>query len=112
MFGGNDFRRPPGPNAELYKLDMSSNEFYWKKVENAGKLPEPRSHHTTILYKNKIILFGGFRSSSIRYQDVWILDTTNDEWSQPLIGVTETKADGEVVFKKNWPDGKSWTISR
>lgn len=108
MFGGNDFRRPPGPNSELYKLDIASSEFYWKKVENSGKVPEPRSHHTTVLFGTKIILFGGFRSSSIRYQDVWILDTTNDEWSQPLIGVTETRSDGEVVFKKNWPDGSSY----
>ena len=104
LFGGNDFRRPPGPNNELYKLDLSSSELYWSKVENSGRWPEPRSHHTMVLYGNKIILFGGFRSSSIRYNDIWILDTTNDEWSQPIVGITETKSDGEVVFKKNWPD--------
>jgi len=106
LFGGNDFRRPPGPNNELYKVDMSSTEFYWTKIENNnGRAPEPRSHSTMVVYKNtKIILFGGFRSSSIRYNDVWILDTTNDEWSQPHAGVTETKPDGEVVYKRSWPD--------
>ena len=32
VFGGNDFRKPPGPNNELYKLDMSqANEFFWQK---------------------------------------------------------------------------------
>ncbi|RYG67120.1 hypothetical protein EON64_08180, partial [archaeon] len=104
LFGGNDLRRPPGPNNDLYKLDMSSTEFYWSKVESPGRCPEPRSHHTTVVYGNKIILFGGFRSSSVRYNDVWILDTTNDEWSQPHVGITETKSDGEVVFKRLWPD--------
>ena len=106
LFGGNDFRRPPGPNNELYKVDMSSSEFYWTKIDNStGRLPEPRSHASMVVYKtNKIILFGGFRSSSIRYNDVWILDTANDEWSQPHAGITETKADGEVVFKRSWPD--------
>lgn len=104
LFGGNDLRRPPGPNNELYKLDMSSNEFYWGKIDNPGRSPESRSHHSAVVYGNKIILFGGFRSSSIRYNDVWILDTTNDEWSQPHVGITETKADGEVVFKRLWPD--------
>ena len=104
LFGGNDLRRPPGPNAELYKLDISSAEFYWTKVESPGRQPEARSNHTTILYNKKIILFGGFKSSSIRYNDTWILDTANDEWSQPHIGVTETKPDGEVVFKRNWPE--------
>ena len=104
VFGGNDMRRPPGPNAELYKLDMSSNEFYWSKVEVAGRWPEPRSHHTTVSWGSKIVVFGGFRSSGIRYNDIWFLDTTNDEWGQLHAGTTETKPDGEVVFKRNWPE--------
>ena len=111
LFGGNDFRRPAGPNNELYKLDMSSPSegFFWSKVPVApgGKgPPEPRSHHTATVWGTKILYFGGFRSSSIRYNDLWILDTDNnkDEWNQPFNGATETKADGEVVFKRAWPE--------
>jgi hypothetical protein len=26
LFGGNDYRKPAGPNNELYKLDMNSND--------------------------------------------------------------------------------------
>ena len=107
IFGGNDFRRPAGPNNELYKLDMSSSDYYWMKIEMKESLryPEPRSHHTALVYQNnKILLFGGFRSSSIRYNDLWILDTTSDEWSQPHVGLTETKPDGEVVYKRTWQD--------
>jgi dynein heavy chain len=107
VFGGNDFRRPPGPNAELFKLDMSnSNEFYWEKIEppSGAKWPEARSHHTAVVYEEKLIIFGGFRSSSIRYNDVWIFDTNTKEWSQPHAGLTETKEDGTVVFKKDWKD--------
>ena len=37
----------------------------------------------------QIILFGGFRSSGVRYNDVWILDTVSEEWSQPHAGVDE-----------------------
>ena len=53
MFGGNDFRRPPGPNNDLYKLDMSSNEYFWTKIEpSAGaKWPEARSHHTAVVFE-------------------------------------------------------------
>lgn len=99
-------RRPPGPNNELYKLDISSAEFYWSRVETSApaRSPEPRSNHSTVVYGNKIILFGGFRNSTIRYNDVWILDTSTDEWSQPHVGITETKSDGDVVFKRHWPD--------
>jgi len=107
LFGGNDFCRPPGPNNELFKLDISSNDFYWTKVQNTGtgRWPEPRSHHTAVaISPTKMLVFGGFRNTSVRYNDVWILDTTTDEWSQPPPGVTETKADGEVSFKRNWPE--------
>jgi len=104
LFGGNDSRKPPGPNNDLFKLDMTSAEFYWTKIENTGRCPEPRSHHSVVVHGSKIIIFGGFRSSSIRYNDVWVLDTTTDEWSQPHAGATETRADGEVVFKRVWPD--------
>lgn len=103
LFGGNDLRRPPGPNGDLFKLDMSSTEFYWSKIESTGRCPEPRSHHSTIVYTGKIILFGGFRSSSTRFNDIWILDTTTDEWSQPHVGITEVRND-EVVFKRPWPE--------
>jgi len=109
LFGGNDFRKPAGPNGELYKLDMSNNnEYFWSRVESSAanaRFPEPRSHHSTVVFQNnKILLFGGFRSSAIRYNDVWILDTATDEWSQPHVGVTETRPDGEVVFKRHWQD--------
>jgi dynein heavy chain len=104
LFGGNDFRKPAGPNNDLYKLDMSSNDFYWTKVESSARWPEPRSHHSAVVYGSKIIIFGGFRSSSTRYNDIWILDTTNDEWTQPHQGATRTNADGEVVFLRHWPD--------
>lgn len=105
LFGGNDFRKPPGPNNELYKLDMSGNEFYWSRVETPDRCPGPRSHHTATVYAGtKILFFGGFKNSSKRYQDVWILDTTNDEWSQPYAGQTEVKPDGEIIFKRIWND--------
>jgi dynein heavy chain len=104
LFGGNDFRRPPGPNNELYKLDMSGSEFYWSKIETSGRSPEPRSDHTAVVFNGtKMLVFGGFRSTNVRYQDVWILDSATDEWSQPQPGMTEMK-DGDVQFKRVWPD--------
>ena len=35
---------------------------------------------------------------------MWILDTSTDEWSQPYAGQTEVKPDGEIMFKRLWPD--------
>lgn len=91
LFGGNDKRNPPGPNNELYKVDISSTDVYFTKIENTGgvgsRWPEPRSNHSAVVYNGyKIILFGGFRSSNIRYNDLWIYDTNINEWSQPHVG--------------------------
>ena len=49
MFGGCDNRTPPGPNAELYKLDMSDpTGYYWQMIASpAGAGPAPRWHHTS-----------------------------------------------------------------
>jgi N-acetylneuraminic acid mutarotase len=55
-------------------------------VEYSGRLPEPRSHHTATVFQKKIIFFGGFRNSTVRFNDVWIFDTESEEWSQPLPG--------------------------
>jgi dynein heavy chain len=103
LFGGSDFRKPSGPNNELYKVDMLSGDFYWIKKENNQKCPPPRSHHTAIEYGSKIVIFGGFKNSHIRYNDVWIYDTITEEWNQPPLGITTTKENGETSFEKEWP---------
>lgn len=105
LFGGIDSRRPPGPNNELFKLDMSNAKtFYWTKVPTstsvlsmpspvrgaAGTIaaltvPEARwKHSATAINDTHILIFGGYRSSTQRLNDVWVLDTAKDKWSQPL----------------------------
>lgn len=41
------------------------------------------------------MLFGGFRSSSVRFNDLWLLDTKGEKWSQPQAGITEEMEDGK-----------------
>jgi hypothetical protein len=105
LFGGNDYRKPAGPNNELYKLELSSSEAAnWTKIETNGPWPEPRSHHTATAYDGKLIIFGGFRSSTQRFNDVWIFEPETGKWSQPAPGVTELNAEGILDFKRAWPD--------
>ncbi len=92
LFGGIDPRRPPGPNNELYKLDMSNpTAFYWAKVvapasAAAGGKPEARWKHTaTAIDDTRVLVFGGYRSSTQRLNDVWVLDTAKDKWVQPHV---------------------------
>lgn len=57
-----------------------------------------------MVYGTQIILFGGFRNSAVRFNDVWIFETLTNEWSQPAQGQTEVKSDGSIGFKREWPD--------
>ena len=75
-------------DAELYKLDMSDpSGFYWQKIDVAGgaAAPSARWHHTATMSGGTMIVFGGFSGSKTYryYNDVWLLDTASDKWSQP-----------------------------
>ena len=108
MFGGCDKRRPPGPNNELYKLDMSDKEtFYWMRI-NASNPPPARWHHTAHLLKDNktMLVFGGFSADKITryFNDLWYFDTEEEVWSQPPPAETAL-AEGNTVptLKMPWP---------
>ncbi len=74
-----------------------AGEFYWQKVKTSGISPAPRWHHTVaVKAPSTLVLFGGFRSSSVRFNDLWLLDTKSDKWSQPPPGTTEESEDGKL----------------
>lgn len=74
-----------------------AGEFYWQKVKTPGKSPAPRWHHTVAVKSpGTLVLFGGFRSSSVRFNDLWLLDTKSDKWSQPPPGITDETEDGAI----------------
>ena len=107
MFGGCDKRRPPGPNNELYKLDMSDKEtFYWMRI-NAPNAPPARWHHTAHLLKDNktMLVFGGFSADKVvRYfNDLWYFNTEEEVWSQPSVAETAI-AEGNTVptLKMPW----------
>lgn len=77
-------------------VHTSAGEFYWQKITTQGRCPAARWHHTVaVRVPTTLVLFGGFRSSSIRFNDLWLLDTKGDKWSQPQPGVSEETEDGE-----------------
>lgn len=67
---------------DTWVLDAATRE--WTKVE-ARTSPQPRSGHRMCVYKNYVLLFGGFRdlSESTSYLgDLWAFDTTDYEWTK------------------------------
>jgi len=47
--------------------------------------------------KTKILIFGGFHSSSCRYNDVWVFDTITMSWEQPVEDHAEFTEEGNHV---------------
>ena len=59
------------------------DSFNWNKVEASGEVPPPRWRHTAnAVDGNKLIVFGGFNSSHVRLNDLYVLDVKSMSWSQ------------------------------
>ncbi|CAI5757132.1 unnamed protein product [Candida verbasci] len=85
LFGG-EFSSPKQSTfyhyGDTWILDCDTKE--WEKV-HAKKSPSPRSGHRMAVWKNHIILHGGFRdlgNSTSYLDDMWIFDITEFKWYQ------------------------------
>ncbi|KAK7353928.1 hypothetical protein VNO80_19384 [Phaseolus coccineus] len=85
IFGG-EFTSPNQERFHHYKdfwmLDLKTNQ--WEQLNLKGS-PSPRSGHRMILYKHKIILFGGFYDTlrEVRYyNDLFVFDLDQFKWQE------------------------------
>ena len=101
MFGGLDHSLPPGPTSDLCVLQLGnegSQEMEWMRPNTLGVPPLERWHHSTTLYeKNKLVIFGGFHSSTNRFNDVHVFDTITLSWLQPIDGACDFTPRGNHV---------------
>ncbi|KAL2639255.1 hypothetical protein AAZV13_06G159000 [Glycine max] len=85
IFGG-EFTSPNQERFHHYKdfwmLDLKTNQ--WEQLNLKG-CPSPRSGHRMVLYKHKIILFGGFYDTlrEVRYyNDLFVFDLDQFKWQE------------------------------
>ncbi|MCD7463322.1 hypothetical protein HAX54_050350, partial [Datura stramonium] len=85
IFGG-EFTSPNQERFHHYKdfwvLDLKTNQ--WEQLNYKG-CPSPRSGHRMILYKHKIIVFGGFYDTlrEVRYyNDLHVFDLDQYKWQE------------------------------
>ncbi|KAI4343661.1 hypothetical protein L6164_010983 [Bauhinia variegata] len=99
IFGG-EFTSPNQERFHHYKdfwmLDLKTNQ--WEQLNLKG-CPSPRSGHRMVLYKHKIIVFGGFYDTlrEVRYHnDLFVFDLDQFKWQEikPKPGAM-------------WPSGRS-----
>ncbi|KAL0055849.1 hypothetical protein WJX82_005035 [Trebouxia sp. C0006] len=67
---------------DLWRLDLES--FKWEQLSSKGG-PIARSGHRMVVFKNKLILFGGFHDDGTGdakyFNDVWEYDTEEHTWT-------------------------------
>lgn len=97
IFGG-EVCSPSGLNfkhhRDLWRLDLQS--FTWEILTAKGG-PSARSGHRMVLYKNRLLVFGGFYSAAkdVRYfNDVWEFDIGELTWQQVTTGGSSPKPRG------------------
>ncbi|KAJ5125767.1 hypothetical protein N7526_007944 [Penicillium atrosanguineum] len=100
---------------DFWHLDTATRE--WTRLETKGKSPPARSGHrmtyykvniflfstwpVLTLFKNYIILFGGFQDTSqqTKYlQDLWIYDCNKFTWFNPVLSAAAQKPDPRSSF--------------
>lgn len=67
---------------EMYKWHVDKNE--WRRIDSVNT-PPPRCSHQTVLFKDKLYLFGGEFStldSFYHYKDLWALDLKTNIWEE------------------------------
>uniref|UniRef100_A0A7S2QUS9 Uncharacterized protein n=1 Tax=Triparma pacifica TaxID=91992 RepID=A0A7S2QUS9_9STRA len=103
LFGGlGEVNSPPAPSNDLFLLRMGSAEMEFTALDLPGTKPPPRWRHTaSLIDQNQILLFGGFASSTQRYNDVWVFNTVTMEWWQPVPKSSEC-VDGNHMAS-GWP---------
>ncbi|XP_026402696.1 kelch domain-containing protein 4-like isoform X1 [Papaver somniferum] len=91
IFGG-EFTSPNQERFHHYKdfwmLDLKTNQ--WEQINLKG-CPSPRSGHRMVLYKHKIVVFGGFYDTlrEVRYfNDLHVFDLDTYKWQEvkPRLG--------------------------
>jgi dynein heavy chain, axonemal len=54
----------------------------WTKLETGGEVPPGRWRHSAVADGNKLFVFGGFHSSHVRLNDLYVLDLKTNTWTQ------------------------------
>jgi len=95
MFGGIDSPKDSPdktkilPKNELYSIRITNtpstpNTAEWSLKQCTGDVPLARAYHSACkIGEDRMLVFGGYYTSNTRFNDTFILKTSNLQWSQP-----------------------------
>lgn len=60
---------------DVYIYDIDKNEWFMPDIE--GDIPDSRCSHSSVIYENKLYIYGGSSPSSGLFDDLWELDISD-----------------------------------
>ncbi|KAJ5073642.1 kelch domain-containing protein [Anaeramoeba ignava] len=78
LYGGKNYQNET-LNPDIYSFCLRTYE--WEKINTNGKQPEDRCGHSMCAIHNNIYVWGGYDEITW-FQEVYIFDTQNDNWSK------------------------------
>jgi len=74
------------PISDVYQLRMARQDWIWEKLEPMGdEIPLPRAQHVAVTIppgNDRMFIFGGHASPTVRLNDTWFLNTKECIWSR------------------------------
>lgn len=72
---------------DMHVLDTDGPALTWTRVIQKGEIPSPRCGHRMVAFGHLLLLFGGGCGEQwdSKFSDVFVFDTTTNEWTKPKI---------------------------
>lgn len=108
LFGGCDYADPPGPTNDTFVLRISASAACeWERLALPADAaaPPPRWKHSATVVDGRVYVFGGFHSSSVRFNDLWVFNPITMDWVQPAGGAAAAQAGSSAAraAASTWP---------
>jgi N-acetylneuraminic acid mutarotase len=71
---------------DMYMLETAGTP-RWERIQQRGQAPTPRCGHRMVAFGHMLVLFGGGCGEQwdSKFSDVYVFDTTCNEWTKPNI---------------------------
>ncbi len=64
----------------IFKFTFASRK--WEAIKPTCALPEARAGHSAVVYKDKLIIFGGKNEENEKLNDVWSFTVPTHNWQK------------------------------
>jgi len=80
IFGGQRYKQG-GYNFlnDFYEFNAETNE--WNSIKCSGEIPEERSQHNSLIYKDTLFIIGG-HNSDVLFNDIYTLNLKDYKWKK------------------------------